>query len=300
MMTMTTALITSRDPKGQQATNLFEVAYNKAKLDDLRAQLLNEKGGEFQAGIIKLIEELTVPNQYASEETSSSYTYPPEYKGPKSIQQQIKAMAEIFTLDPANALEFAKNLPELPSGAEGWFAIPSIDALAAKHFPEVSNPMEKYCRAIGLIHEKLGNSRTFYNYRNGQIDHQHLKVHIRTINALATIREQQKGDILIVATQMGMRHRGRSVRRAREVFAANEFGLNSLAVGSIALTHPERFVRSAELDIDCAGDEWSSGGVGQFDKAPFFRFGGGRLKFDAFVLDYASAFYGSASGFLPQ
>ncbi|MDP3901622.1 MAG: hypothetical protein Q8Q37_01430, partial [bacterium] len=53
------ALITSRDPKGLHAVGLFEAAYNKSKLDEARAQRLNERGGELQDGIAKLIAELT-------------------------------------------------------------------------------------------------------------------------------------------------------------------------------------------------------------------------------------------------
>ncbi|MDP1709756.1 MAG: hypothetical protein Q8L21_02630 [Candidatus Komeilibacteria bacterium] len=56
---MSTTLITSRDDKGRHAVGLFEVAYNKAGLDDDRAQRLNERGGELQDGITKLIAELT-------------------------------------------------------------------------------------------------------------------------------------------------------------------------------------------------------------------------------------------------
>lgn len=57
---MSTTLITSRDDKGRHAVGLFEAAYNKAGLDDDRAQRLNERGGEFQDGVLKLITELTV------------------------------------------------------------------------------------------------------------------------------------------------------------------------------------------------------------------------------------------------
>ncbi len=255
---MSQTLITSRDPKGLHATGLFEAVYNKSKLDDARAQRLNERGGELQDGIAKLIAELSVSDQYANEEVRSNYTYPKEYKGPKPINDQIKAIAKIFGLDPSHALEFAKTLPELPNGAEGWFAIPSVDALAAKHFPEVTDPIQKYCQAVQLVHTKIADSRSFYNYREGQITPAQLRVHARTAHALDLIAEAQKGDILIVAAQLGMRHRGKSVRRAREVFVANEFGLGSLAVGSIVLTHPERLVRWEELDMDCSGDEFQS------------------------------------------
>ncbi|MFA5840641.1 MAG: hypothetical protein WC890_08380, partial [Candidatus Margulisiibacteriota bacterium] len=227
-------LITSRDPKGLHAVGLFEVAYNKSKLDEARAQRLNERGGELQDGIAKLIAELSVSNQYANEEVRSNYTYPKEYKGPKPIADQIKAIAKIFDLDPSYAIEFVKNLPAFPDGAEGWFAIPSVDALAKKHFPEVTDPAQQYCHAVQLVHAKIAASRSFCNYREGQITPAQLRVHARTAHALDLIAETQKGDILIVAAQLGMRHGNpivRSVRRAREVFVANEFGLGSLAVG---------------------------------------------------------------------
>src|SRR3989344_2377111 len=145
-------LITSRDPKGLHAVGLFEAVYNKSKLDDARAHRLNERGGELQDGIAKLIAELSVSNQYANEEVRSNYTYPKEYKGPKPVADQIKALAKIFDLDPSHAIEFTKNLPALPEGAEGWFAIPSVPALAAKYFPEVTESVQKYCQAVQLVH----------------------------------------------------------------------------------------------------------------------------------------------------
>ena len=297
---MSQTLITSRDPKGLHAIGLFEAAYNKSKLDEERAQRLNERGGELQDGIAKLIAELSVSNQYANEEVRSSYTYPKEYKGPKPIADQIKALAKIFDLDPSQALEFAKTLPELPNGAEGWFAIPSVDALAKKHFPEVTDPIQKYCQAVQLVHTKIADSRSFYNYREGQITPAQLRVHARTAHALDLIAETQKGDILIVAAQLGMRHRGKSVRRAREVFVANEFGLGSLAVGSIVLTHPERLVRWEELDMDCSGDEFSPEADGDFSESPGFGFIGNKVEFGTRLVDGPDVGFGSVSGFLSQ
>src|SRR3989344_1393255 len=115
-MTMSQTLITSRDPKGLHAVGLFEVVYNKPKHDEARAQRLNERGGELQYGIAKLIAELSMSDQYANEEVRSNYTYPKEYKGPKPINDQIKAIAKIFDLDPSHALEFVRNLTELQNG----------------------------------------------------------------------------------------------------------------------------------------------------------------------------------------
>ncbi|MEK7646807.1 MAG: hypothetical protein AAB378_00325 [Patescibacteria group bacterium] len=304
---MLQTLITSRDPKGLHAVGLFEAVYNKLQLDEARAQRLNERGGELQDGIAKLIAELSV-NQYMSEEVRSNYTYPKKYKGPKPIADQIKALAKIFDLDPSQALANARNLPALPEGAEGWFAIPSVDALGSKHFPEVTDPAEKYCQVVKLVHAKIVASRSFYNYREGQITPTQLRVHARTAEALKSLALTQKGDpsidsgqaILIVAAQLGMRHRGKSVRRAREVFVGNEFGLGSLAVGSIVLIHPERLVRWEELDMDCSGDEFSPEADGGFSRSPFFRFDGGRVEFGTYFVGDPRVSFGSVSGFLSQ
>ncbi len=295
----TRSLITARDPKGLHATKLFEDAYNKAKLDDDRAQRLNENGGELQEGILKLIAQFSTPNQYANEVVKSNYTYPQEYKGPKAIEEQIMALAAILDLDPSNALEHAKSLPDLPDGAEGWFVRPSVDAIAAKHFPEIKDKDERYCRAVQFLFEKLGAARPFYNCREGQITPKHLRLHIRTAQALAQHAEVQKGDIQIIAAQLGLKHRGESVRRARETFVADEFGIDIVAATSVALVHPERFVRWEELDMDLPGNEWSLDGDGEFAYSAFLDFCVGRLLFVSGLLGFASGHYGSASGFHP-
>jgi hypothetical protein len=105
----------------------------------------------------------------------------------------------------------------------------------------------------------------------------------------------------VVPAQFGIRHRGRSVRRAREVMSANECGLGAFAIGIMILTHPERLSHYNDLWIDCAGDEFDDPDSGvRFDCAPCFEFDGDEVKF---VTDYvvsASGSYGSASGFGPQ
>lgn len=295
---MTTESITSNQRK--QVVRFMEDGLDALRLDKDGAQRIIENGGEFQVGLKELIEKYSITNQFADEEVESSYTYPREYRGPKPINDQIKAIAGIFGLDPSHALEFAKTLPELPMGAEGWFAIPTVDAVAAKHFPEVTDPADRYCRAVELVLERIGKSRKFYNYREGQITPNRLRQHVRTLNALGKLAETQKGDILIVAVQYGMRHRGRSVRRARECFVGNEFGLGAFAVGCMALVHPERYVRWEELDTDCAGDEFAPFADGDFSHAPVFDFSDGKVRFYAFWFDDAVGYFGSVSAFLPQ
>lgn len=297
----TKKLITSNDPKGLDATAKWLGVYNKAKLTDGAdgsAQRLNESR-EFWKELGELIVKHSVTNQYASEVVDSSYTYPKEYKL-KLVAEQVKTMAEMFGFDEAQALTFLQNLPMLPEGAEGWFAIPKVSAVAKKFFPAITDPAMQYCEAVKLVFTKLAKNRSFTNYRDGQIAPSQLHVNLRTASFLEELETQQQGDILIIAAQYGMRHRGKSVRRARETFAGNEFGLTSFALGCMALIHPERFVRWEELDVDCSGDEFAPGADGVFSGAPVFRFCDDGLKFGTGDVSDAYGNFGSASAFVPQ
>ncbi len=301
MMT-TKKLITSDDPKGLDATAKWRAVYNKQQLTDGAdgsAQRLNESR-EFWKELGELIQKHSATNQYANEVVSSNYTYPKEYKGPKPIAEQVQTIASMFGLDPTQALEFSKNLPTLPEGAEGWFAIPKVSAVGKKQFPAITNKAEQYCEAVKLVHTKLADGRSFYNYRNGEIVPSKLRQHARTVDFLEHLEAEQQGDILIIAVQYGMRHRGKSVRRARETFASNEFGLGAFTIGCMALVHPERYVRWEELDTDCAGDEFAPDAVGGFSGSPFFSFNDGGLGFFADGVSLAYVRYGSVSAFVPQ
>lgn len=304
---MTTKSITSAQTDkvadlGREAVKTAVGKVNPTSTDAQNGIIGN--GGEFKTRVEKaveaIIQEMTTPNKYTNEVVSSNYTYPKEYKGPKPIAEQVQTIATMFGLDPTQALEFAKNLPTLPEGAEGWFAIPKVSVVATKHFPEIVGIAEQYCEGVLLVLKKLTESRSFTNYRSGEIVPTKLRQHARTVDFLEHLESEQQGDILIIAVQYGMRHRGKSVRRARETFASNEFGLGSFAIGCMALVHPERYVRWEELDTDCAGDEFAPGADGVFSEAPFFYFNDGKLEFGTRGVSRAFDCFGSVSGFVPQ
>ena len=269
-------------------------------------QKLLESGGEFQAEIEPHItaaaRKFGFPNRFADEEVESSCIYPVEYTGAKPIAKQVDFHAGMFGLSLGGTMEYVeKVLPklELPAGAEGWFAIPSPDALAARHFPSVTDPAERYCRAVELMLEKLGGTRQLKNYRQGQLGTRYLRQHPRTVSFLRKVTETQKGDILVVPAQFGFRYRGKSVRRAREIFASNEYGLGALAVGAMTLAHPERFVRWEQLHTDCAGDEYGFEAEGEWQSAPIFNFDDDLLEFGTHWFGDPLEYCGSASAFLP-
>lgn len=285
-------LITSRDPKGLQFVSLCEAVYNKAKLDEGRAQRLNERGGELRDGLSKLIQELTLSDRYADEEVNSGYTYPKGYNGPRPIGEQVDTLAKIFGLSLDYTSEFIeKVLPTLtlPNGAEGWFAIPRWDKLGST-----------YCEATGKVLATIESKRKFYNYHKGDLTPNRFRLNARTAHALDLLAEQQKGDIWIVGAQFGKRHAGRSVRRAREVFAHPEFGAHTVAVGSMLLIYPKRIVSYNDLWTDVPGDEFDLDGDGSFDGAPCFGFYGGKVEFAPYWTSFTVGRYGSVSLFLTQ
>lgn len=274
-----------------------DIVRKRVSLNKTDAQVIIMNGDILQNvaidAIIAKIEDLTVSDQYADEEVDSSYTYPPEYTY-KPLSEQIAILLKHFPqLNVEQTNEFiVKVLPtlELPAGAEGWFAIPNPERLA----PSYGEALEKVLKIID-------SSRKFQNYRKGELGPDRLRQHARTVQFLNKIGETQTGDILVIPCQFGLKYRGKSIRRARELFNKfTEFGLGAFMVGCMLITHPDRAVRTEELDMDCAGDEYTPDADGDFSRSLCFYFGGSQLKFDCYWIDNAHGYFSSVSGFLPQ
>lgn len=304
-----TARITSgqRDQIAELARARTGKVVDALELDTDQAQLVIANGDEFGQivgdAVRSALTRLSVSQEYANEQVESTWVYPPEYQDPAPIAEQIDKLAALFGLCLGETMRFVEQaLPtlQLPSGAEGWFAIPKVEAIAARHFKSVTNPNERYVRAVLMMLKKIKEARKFYNYREGEITADRLRQHARTAAMLERIGEVQRGDILVIPSQFGLRHAGRSVRRGRAVYAKTEFGHGALAVGSMLLTHPKRLVRWEQLHIDCGGDEFAPEADGQFSDAPLFDFRGGRVEFDARDVARARDLCGTASGFSPQ
>src|SRR3989338_2735804 len=229
-MTMETLITTVTDGQKKQVKRFAEDAVDRAiaegLLDKDGIQKLIENGDEFQARIVTGIKELSVSNQFANEEVQSSYAYPKGHKV-KGITEQTNILRQLFP-----GVGFAdEKLAEqpLPPNAEGWFAIPKWEKFAPT-----------YGEAVEKVLAMIASKRTFYNYRKDQTGPEYLRQHAKTVKMFQKLGDEQKDhDILVVPCQFGLRHKGRSVRRAREVFMANEFGLGAFAIGIMLLTHPE-------------------------------------------------------------
>jgi hypothetical protein len=249
----------------------------------------DELAEDVRTTVIASIKRLSVSDNFKNEEVASNYGYLSGYK-PKGITPQTNRLRELFP-----GIGFAnEKLAESPltPNAEGWFAIPGWDKIAPT-----------YGEAVQKVFDLLKQTRNgrFTNYREGQLGPNQLRLSTKTASAFEKLGEAQKDyDILVVPAQFGLRHRGRSVRRARETFLGNEFGLGAFAIGIMLLTHPERLQDYNDLWIDCAGDEFSPDADGSFSGCPFFYFLDSRLRFAAGGVSVALGDFGSASAFLPQ
>lgn len=277
--------------KGTDATEKAIRKYFEAGVSKKGAQRVDESPefvARIHAATVLALAELSATDKYKNEEVASTFGYLSGYTKPKPVADQLKILREYFPELPSGDLSPIECSME---GAEGIFVIPHW-SLVAKTYPEA---VQKVLDAL-----KKQRKGKFYNYRSGEIDADHIRETPQKIAAMQQLRDAQKSDLLQVPAQFGIRHRGRSVRRAREVFAIAEFGLGAWEIGVMLLSHPERLSNYDDLWIDCAGDEWKWTGDSEFLYAPVFRFGGGGLGFDAGGVGAAGRDYGSSSGFVPQ
>ena len=222
--------------------------------------------------------------QFGGEEVRSDRTYPAAY-AIKPLEQQAAILRQWFpSLGSGNAVAAAA----LPAGAEGWFVIPRWQALAGSYNAAVE-------QALAI----LSRTRDASLSRLDRLGPDRLRQHDRTVAMFEKLRGDTPDGLLVAPAQFGLRHRGRSIRHARELFTDTEVGLGVFAVACMLLTHPERLVQPDQLYVDCAGDEYSSSDEPQFSEAPFFRFIDGRIGFGTSWIGYVDSYFGSATAFVP-
>ncbi len=281
------------------AKHATDLALGKTKTDQDGWQRVLEHGDELRTAIAEVIvaktRELSISNQYANEEVKSRYAYFSGYQKPVEIADQIDILrAHWPKLNADKALRYMHEVyPKLqfPSWVEGPFALIRPGFFSNLYGEEI----EEVLKALAKVY-----SGKFHNYLEGKLGPEYLRKHAMTLAAMNRLLEQQPGDIIIAPEQFGIRHRGPSVRRAREVFTTSEFGEGAKNVGTMILTNPNRLKHHEDLWIDCAGDEYSLDADGKFGNAPYFNFNDEQVKFDTNWVDNANDNYGSASGSLPK
>lgn len=266
-------------------------AYREAieQLDKQSAQAVLEANdklkSEVSSAVIEIIRSHTVSNKFEDEEVPSDRKYPPTYRL-RPVEAQVTELRKAFPV-LGNCQEKLGRLP-LPDEPEGWFAIPRWQALAPT-----------YNEAVDVLLGILAARRRFSNRIAGRLGAEYLRQTERTSLAETVLADQQPGsDILVVAVQAGMLHRGSSARRTRMSLAGNEFGLGIFAIACMLLTHPERLSSGDTLMIDCGGDEYSPRTDYTFDRVPLFDYDLSGIEFSIFYEDRARNLWGTPTGFL--
>jgi hypothetical protein len=226
-----------------------------------------------------------VSHKFEDEEVPSNRAYPPTYRL-RPVEAQVTELRKLFPA-LANCQEKLGRLP-LPEEPEGWFAIPRWQALAPT-----------YNEAVETVLGVLASRRRFSNRIAGRLGEKYLRQTERSTLGEKILADQQSGsDIMVVAAQAGMLHRGSSARRTRMALAGNEFCLGVFAIGCMLLTHPERLSSGDSLMIDCGGDEYSPRADYTFDRVPLFDFDLSGIELSIFYEDRARNLWGTPTGFL--
>ncbi len=259
------------------------------QLDRNSAQTVLEMGKKLKTevaeSVVEIIHRHTASDKFKDEEVPSNRVYPPTYRV-RPVEAQVTELKKYFP-SLGSCLEKLARKPLL-EGAEAWFAIPRWDALAPT-----------YSEAVEMVLGVLATKRKFQNRIVGRLGPTYLRQTERTKLAGKILADQQQGqDILVVAAQAGMLHRGCSARRARLKMAGNEFGIGVFSIACMLLTHPERLSSEDTLMIDCGGDEYSVRGDYTFDRVPLFDYDISGIEFSIFYEDRSRNLWGTPSGFL--
>jgi hypothetical protein len=259
------------------------------QLDRHSAQTVLEMGKKLKAevanSVVEIIHRHTASDKFKDEEVGSNRTYPSTYKV-RPVEAQVTELRSSFR--------------RWAVAWKSWRASRCWRALRLVCHSALAGAGAHLQRSRG---DGAGafwaTRRKFQNRIIGRLGPTYLRQSERSKLAEKILADQQQGhDILVVAAQAGMLHRGCSARRARVAMAGNEFGLGTFAVACMLLTHPERLSAEETLMIDCGGDEYSVRGDYTFDRVPLFDYDISGIEFSIFYEDRSRNLWGTPTGFL--
>jgi len=287
------------DGQKKELRRHIEEAIEKSGLDKDGIQRVLARGGEFQSANVELLCKLGRPeeNPFKDEKVSQSYYYYPQGWAVPSIVELKERTAKLFEgIDLSHVDELAGSIT-VPANADGIALIPKIAYLGKLW--GIEDPYGSgYCQVVVKVVELLGNSRAFYNYREGELGENYIRLHEQVKHLLKQKEDETPGDVLVLPFNFGNLYAGYSARNARwESLHSAQLPLGSAQVGCLLLVMPERLVAYENLFIDCPGDEYNWGAGGGWSHYPYFYFRDDQLEFYADYSDGASGGCGSAVAF---
>ena len=257
--------------------------YRNSRLSDEEKERVNKSPGLIDV-LYRYIDLNRRAGRYASEEVKSNYCYPPGFKM-RSVREQVNALQMFFPELGIREDDLDRLIARPLHTSAEWAAIPRWEKLG-----------KTYQEAVQRVLALLATKRKFSN----SCDMSRLCQKEAPIAAWAELGKSQTGDILIVGTTFGLRHRGRSIRNAEEKMAGNEFGLGVFALGCMMLTHPKREITRNQLHPECGGDEIPAEMDGQIASVPFFSVKNDELRLDTVRVDNPGDAFGCATGFFQR
>lgn len=238
--------------------------------------------------ILELLINQTRRESHSHEVVECSLGYPTTFRS-KSPQTQAEILRELF---PEELGDEKLNLEiiernKLKEGFD-WAVFPNYDRLS-----------QKYHVAISMVLEKIAKQRSFAN--NLVLAEDTVKLSLRTAQFWAAIRRKQRGGLVLVPVQTGLKFRGMSPALSEDRLMSNEFGLGLLWASVYLLTHPERLEDYPDLGIDCIGSR-TENLYGKTDHpwsmVPMFYMDRGILTLEAYPDTEPHKRFGSASGLI--
>lgn len=246
----------------------------------------------------------------------SEHRYNSAFMGLKPLKDQIALGVEMFGLSGGPTRAFIEGLEEKnphPHGFEGWVAVPKMEKVAAKFFPNVFTQSEKDRLGLEYVLKKIER----YIPVNNQLTYMRnleLRRSDRSAQAFDIMSRGQPGDFLVFPAQLGYKYRGYSPRKTFAGFATNrfysgEFEIDAFSGACILLTHPDRLRNSKDLGMICMGSEVLDTNplliekLGERRWNPLYFYGDGfyqrdEIGFASMTSCFAHELYGAATGLL--
>lgn len=291
----------SEEKLGKIADLVRDAIRKRSGISDRGAQMLIEKGGEFQEELIPIVRRMAGENNpYASEQTRIAYFYPKGYVFP-AVADQVSRLSSAFPdLNFTGAEKMAKQVA-IPEGADGPRVIVKLSALARIFC--VADPYGSgYGQLVQKVLDVIGRTRKFCNYREGELNEKYIRLFDEARMLLEKLEAADQNDFLILAVNFGDWKTGftYSPRNARwQALNINQqLPLGAAQIGSMLIADPDRLSDNDHLFIDCPVDEYNWYAGGKWSYCPYFLFGDDELRFHADDASYVFGRYGSAVAFL--
>jgi hypothetical protein len=268
------------DGSGLLATDVQEFFSNGRKVTTFKGQL----GEMLQSLIIS-----TPANAYEGEKEEQSCYYPKGWSVPSLNDLETRLQEAI----PGLSITLPTGDTYVPQGFDGMALVPKLSALA-----RILGVDDPYGSGYGELLEKvlgiISGKRSFYNYRNGVLGSNYLRLHDEVRGKLEALESEMDGDVLVVPISFGNLYAGYSARNARHTsLGKGQLPLGSVQVACLLLSMPERLVSYDDLWIDCPADEYNDDADGEWSCSPDLSFVDG-LSFYAGWSDNARGYCGSA------